>query len=297
MKEKKKFGHNNVERFAWVFFCIASIVFLFPMFLAVMVSISDESSIAANGYMLIPDAFSLEAYRLLMGSYGVELLRAIVLTVGTGILQPIINTILCMCMAYPLSQPDFKGRDFWRVYLVITMLFSGGLIPNYILRTGMGLKNNILIYLLPSLGAWSVFLFRTFFVNIDKSMVEAAKIDGASNYQILWKIMLPLTKSLVAMQFFSGFLARWNDISTSLYYITDRKLYTVQFLLQEMLKGAEDTKALIEAGLPPDMNALNIPIESTRFALAVIGAVPVFLIFPFIQKYYSKGIMLGSTKG
>lgn len=293
-----KLHRNNVERFAWIFLSIMSVIFLFPMFMAVMVSISSRESILHNGYQLIPDEFSWEAYKLLVGHYGKSLGRALVLTVGTGLVQPIFSIILTMCMAYPLSQPDFKGRDFWRKYLVITMLFSAGLVPSYILRTQyLGLKDNIWVYLVPGVGAWNVFLFRTFFTNIDKSMVESAKIDGASKFEILWKIMLPLTKPLVAMNFFSGFLGRWNDISTPLYYIRNRKLYTVQYLLQEMLRSQQEAESLIAAGLPPTMDVVDIPVESTRYALAVIGALPVFLLFPYIQKYYAKGITVGSTKG
>lgn len=201
-------------------------------------------------------------------------------------------------MAYPLSQADFKGRDFWRKFLIVTMLFSGGLIPHYILNTRyLGLRDNILIYLLPSIGAWNVFLFRTFFVNLDKYMVESAKIDGANKLQILLKIMLPLTKPLVVMNFFQGFLSHWNNITTPLYYITNRKLYTVQYLLQRMLNSAEETKKLIEVGLVSSSESVDIPIDATRFALAVIGAIPVFVLFPFLQKYYAKGVAVGSTKG
>ena len=289
---------NNVERFAWIFLSIASIIFLFPMFAAVMVSISSQESIGLNGYQLIPTSFSFDAYELLFKYYGYSMGRAVVLTVGTGLVQPLLSMFLCVCLAYPLSQPDFWGRDFWRKYLVFTMLFSGGLVPTYILKTRyMHLKNTIWIYVLPGVGAWTVFLFRTFFTNIDKSMVESAKIDGASNFRILLSIMLPLTKPLVAMNFFSGFLGRWNDITTPLYYITKPKLYTIQYLLQSMLSSATTMKELIEQGLASDADMPKIPIDATRFALAVIGALPVFILFPYIQKYYAKGIMVGSTKG
>lgn len=150
-----------------------SVVFLFPMFLAIMVSVTSQDSIRQLGFQVIPSEFSLEAYKILFNEYGSSLLRSMTLTVGTGIIQPILSIILTVCMAYPLSQPDFKGRDFWRKYLVVTMLFSGGLIPTYILYTKyLHLKNNILIYLLPGIGAWNVFLFRTFFVNIDKAMIN-----------------------------------------------------------------------------------------------------------------------------
>lgn len=289
---------SGVGKFSYIFLAIMSVVFIFPMFLAIMVSITSQDSIRQFGFQIIPSEFSLEAYRMLLDEYGSSLLRSMTLTVGTGIIQPALSIILTVCMAYPLSQPDFKGRDFWRKYLVVTMLFSGGLIPTYILYTKyLHLKNNILIYLLPGIGAWNVFLFRTFFVNIDKAMVESAKIDGATNFQILFKIMLPLTKPLVAMNFFNGFLGRWNDITTPLYYVTEKKLYTVQFLLQQMLMSAETAKTLLIQGFAVDASALTIPIESIRYALAVIGALPVLIIFPYIQKFYAKGIMLGSTKG
>lgn len=298
MFKHRKLRMNNVAKFSYVFLGIASVMFLFPLYLAVMVSVTSEESILNNGYQLWPSEFSLESYRLLFTYYGSSIARSLVLTIGTGILQPLLTIFLTMCMAYPLSQPDFKGKEFWRKFLVVTMLFSGGLVPSYILNTRiLGLKNSVLIYLIPSVTAWNVFLFRTFFLNIDRSMVESAKIDGANKLHILFKIMLPLTKPLVAMNFFNGFLGRWNDITTPLYYITERKLYTIQFLLQQMLRSAEEAKTLIKMGLPTNAGTISIPVESTRFALAVIGAVPVLLLFPYLQKYYAKGIAVGSTKG
>lgn len=298
MKKHSKLQTNNIERFAYVFLGIMCLVYLFPMYMAVMASISSEKSVLNEGYKLFPSEFSLDAYSILFQEYGASLMRSIALTVSTGVAQPILSIFLVMCMAYPLSQPDFAGRDFWRKFLVVTMIFSAGLIPTYILRTKyFGLKNNILIYLWPTVAAWDVFLFRTFFVSIDKSMVESAKLDGANKLQILLKIMLPLTKPLVAMNFFRSFLARWNDITTPLYYITDRKLYTVQYLLQEMLRSAQEAKYLLEAGMIAASEALELPVFTLRYALAVIGALPALILFPYLQKYYAKGITLGSTKG
>jgi len=295
---KRKLHTSMVTKFSYVFLGVMCVVFLFPIYMAIVVSFTAEESIIHNGYQLIPEKFSIEAYRLLLTSYGTSLLRSLVLTVGTGLIQPLITIFLTMCMAYPLSQSDFKGGRFWRIFLIVTMLFQGGLIPTYILYTRyLGLRDNIMVYMMPTLGAWSIFLFRTFFVSIDKSLVESAKIDGANKMKILLKIMLPLTKPLVAMNFFQGFLNAWNNITAPLYYITDRKLYSVQYLLQEMLRSAEDTKKLIQAGLVDAKMSTGIPIESTRFALAVIGALPVFLLFPYLQKYYAKGVAVGSTKG
>ena len=295
-KKHKSLEQNNVERFAWIFLSVMCFVFLFPLVVAVVISISSLDSIKMNGYQLIPSGFSLEAYRILINDYGKALIRSIALTVGTGLIQPLLSIVLTVMMAYPLSQSDFIGSKFWRRYVLITMLFSGGIVSSYVLHARyLGLRDNVLIYILPTLGGWNIFLFRTFFAGIDKSMVESAKIDGASNTQILLKIMLPLTKPLVAINFFSGFLARWNDITTPLYYISKRELFTVQYLLQELLRSAESLKLMMESGLA--VSYTETPIESIRFALAVVGALPVFLLFPYMQKYYAKGITLGSTKG
>ena len=291
-------NRNGVACFAWVFFIVMTFVFLYPMYMAVILSVSSEESIALNGFRLWPSRFSLEAYRILFERNSATLLQSLTLTVGTGLVQPALMLLLTMSMAYPLSQPDFRGRDFWRVYVLITMLFSGGTVANYVLKAKyLGLRNNVLIYLLPGLSAWSVFLFRTFFVSLDKAMIESAKIDGAGNFQILFLIMLPLTLPLVMMNYFSGFIGRWNDITTSMYFISDKKLYTIQYLLQQMLANSEKAKGLMKLGLGMELETEHIPIESTRYALAVIGALPVFVLFPFIQKYYAKGITVGSTKG
>lgn len=291
-------NRNGVACFAWVFFIVMTFVFLYPMYMAVILSISSEESIALNGFRFWPSQFSLEAYRILLERNSATLLNSLALTVGTGLVQPALSLLLTMSMAYPLSQPDFRGRDFWRVYVLITMLFSGGMVADYVLKAKyLGLRNNVMIYLLPGLSAWNVFLFRTFFISLDKAMIESAKIDGAGNFQILFLIMLPLTLPLVVMNYFSGFIGRWNDITTSMYFISDKKLYTIQYLLQQMLASSEKARELMKLGLGMELETEHIPIESTRYALAVIGALPVFVLFPFIQKYYAKGITVGSTKG
>ena len=221
-------NRNGVACFAWMFFIVMTFVFLYPMYMAVILSISSEESIALNGFRFWPSQFSLEAYRILFERNSATLLNSLALTVGTGLVQPALSLLLTMSMAYPLSQPDFRGRDFWRVYVLITMLFSGGMVADYVLKAKyLGLRNNVMIYLLPGLSAWNVFLFRTFFISLDKAMIGSAKIDGAGNFQILFLIMLPLTLPLVVMNYFSGFIGRWNDITTSMYFISDKKLYTI----------------------------------------------------------------------
>ena len=153
-------NRNGVACFAWVFFIVMTFVFLYPMYMAVILSISSEESIALNGFRFWPSQFSLEAYRILFERNSATLLNSLALTVGTGLVQPALSLLLTMSMAYPLSQPDFRGRDFWRVYVLKAKY--------------LGLRNNVMIYLLPGLSAWNVFLFRTFFISLDKAMIESA---------------------------------------------------------------------------------------------------------------------------
>ena len=296
---RKSLDTNGVQIFAYIFLTIMTFIFIFPLISAIMVSISDEDAILRDGYKLIPSKFSLEAYKLLFTNYGKSMGRSLVITISSGVIQPLLSILLCVSLAYPLSQPDFIGRDFWRKFLVTTMLFSAGLVPTYILKSRyFGLSDTYTVYIVPAVGAWTVFLFRTFFVNIDKAMIESAKIDGATNYRILFSIMIPLTKPLVVMNFFKTFLNRWNDITTPLYYIRKPELFTIQYLLQQMIGEAKAAQELLELGMGTGSTILeNYPIESTKFALAVIGALPVFIMFPYLQKYYAKGIMIGSTKG
>lgn len=298
MKKHSKLESNRLEIFAHIFLAVMCVIFVVPLIAAVIVSFSSQESIAKHGYQFIPESFSLEAYEVIFTTYGASLFRSLGITITSGIIAPLLSIFLTMLIAYPLSQADFKGRDFWRIFVLITMLFGGGLIPQYVLRTKyLGLKNNIMVYLIPAIGGWNVFLFRTFFVNIDQAMIESAKIDGANKLQILFRIMLPLTKSLVAINFFTGFLGKWNDITTPLYYITDQALYPIQYLLQRMITSVLEAKALFEEGMVGAEGLINLPVEPMRFAMAVIGALPVFILFPYLQKYYAKGIMLGSTKG
>ena len=181
------------------------------------------------------------------------------------------------------------------------MIFSGGLIPSYIINTRMlHLQNTIWVYIFPTLAsAWNVLIMRSFVKGLSESIFEAARIDGASEYRILFRIILPLSVPVLATLGFKGLIVRWNDWNTALIYIREPKLYSLQYLLQKILREAEYLKKLadeainIQSGVALD----ETPSESLRFAMAVIASGPMLVVFPFFQKYLAKGLVVGSVKG
>ena len=202
-------------------------------------------------------------------------------------------------MAYPLSRKCFKFRGIITKYIFVTMLFSGGLVPSYILNTKyLHLGNTFWIYILPGLtSAWKVIVFRTFFQGLPDGLVEAAKIDGAKEIMIFFKIILPLSTPVIASLGFMTLVGKWNDWNTTLLYIRDSKLYSLQYLLQRILREAEYVKNLQLSGESTMLSDKDLPTETMRYAMAMLAAGPMLVVFPFFQKYFAKGMVVGAVKG
>jgi len=278
------------------FFIIYSLLCIVPFLLVVSVSFTAEDTVIKGGFGLWPSAFSTEAYRhlfsdasKLMYSYGVTAFYAFA---GTAL------SVVIMAMAgYALSRNRFILKKPMTWMLLVTMFFNGGLIPSYIVNTRLfGLGNNIMIYIFYDLvTAYTIFVFRAFFKQIPASLVEAAAIEGAGELKILTKVIIPLSKPVLATYGFIGLVGRWNDFSASLYYITESKLYTIQRLLQEVLNEAKFLQEFQKA--TGTMIGNTIPSETLKFAICVVGSAPMLFAFPFFQKFFSKGIVVGAVKG
>ena len=200
-----------------------------------------------------------------------------------------------MC-AYAISRPDYTYRNKIQFYMFFTMLFGGGMVPSYILFTQvLGLKNTYLALILPLLGnVWFIFLMRTFFQQLPASIIESATIDGASEMRIYANIIVPLSTPAIATIGLLQLLNYWNSWFQAMLYIDDARLYPLQYLLQNMLQNMQETLRSIEkTGMPIG----NIPMETVRMAMAIIAIGPILLIFPFFQKYFVKGLTVGSVKG
>jgi putative aldouronate transport system permease protein len=282
-----------------IFFIIFSLGFIIPFILIISSSITDEQTLITEGYKLIPHKFSLEAYKYVMKSPG-QLLNSYKVTIFYSLVATALSMVVMTLMAYPLSRASYKYKKPVTFFIIFTMLFSGGLIPTYILMTKyLHLQDNIWVYILPNLAnAFHIIVIRSFFQGLPPSLVESAKIDGARELQVFYKIVLPLSKPVIATVSLLNLLARWNDWNTALIYIRSKELFSLQYLLQQILREVQFIKDMAEsapvAGI--SINLTQLPSETIRFALCIVAAGPMLIIFPFFQKYFAKGLTVGAVK-
>ena len=272
-----------------------------PMILLLMSSVTDNNTLISNGYSFIPEKFSLYAYEYIfktgsavIHAYGISIL----LTAAGTLLSLAVTTLL----AYSLSKPGLPGRNFLSFYVFFTMLFSGGLVPTYMNYTNVfGLKNTFLALLIPGLvtNGFYILLMKSYFVSsIPGEITEAALIDGASEFQTFSRVALPLAKPIVAtIGLFSG-IGYWNDWQNGYIYLTKRTdLYSIQNLLNRMIQNIQYLSQNTANVRNADVGLASIPSVSIRMAMAVVGILPVVLIYPFIQSNFVKGITRGGVKG
>jgi putative aldouronate transport system permease protein len=283
-----------------IFFVVFCLGFILPFMYVLSVSFSSEASISEFGYRLIPRHFDMTAYEYVFNN-SKQIIDSYWVTGFSAIVGTILSLLVMSFVAYPLSRPKFKYKKILTFYIFFTMLFGGGLIPSYILNTQYyGLNNNIWVYILPSLAsAFHILIIRTFFQDLPPSLIEAAKIDGASELRILFQIVLPLSKPVLATVALFCVLSKWNDWFTSLIYIKDSQLYTLQFLLQRILRDIDFVKNMIRDMPNIDLSEMEkgLPSESLKFAMCIISAGPMLVVFPFFQKYFTKGLTVGAVKG
>lgn len=289
----------NYRTFINLFFIISSITFIVPVLYVIAISFSSDASINAQGYSLLPSEWSLAAYKYAFRN-PTQVLDSYQVTIFTSLVGSLLGVLVMALMAYPLSRANFIFKKPITFFIFFTMLFGGGLIPTYILNTQyLGLGNNIWVYILPSLAsAWYIIVMRTFFQQIPPALAEAAKIDGASELRIFFSILLPLSKPVLATVFFMTLVAKWNDWQTSLIYIRDAELYTLQYMLQRILNEVEFLKNISQNMSELNINLnVDVPTEPMRFAMVIIAAGPMLVVFPFFQKYFTKGLTVGAVKG
>ena len=279
-----------------IFFILLSLCYILPLILLVSVSLEGASS---QYFTLFPKQVSLAAYRMvfknptrILDAYKVTAFYSVVGTVGS---------LAVMAMfAYSLSRPNFKMKGVLTFILFFTTLFSGGLVPSYILNTKyLGLGDSIWIYILPGMiSAWNVIVIRTNFKGLPNELFEAAHLDGASELRICFTIVIPLSTPVLASVGFLNFIGRWNDWFTSSIYIREPSLYSLQYVLKIILDNIDLLQQMMtEGGLDESMKDQLTSLESMRFAMAVVAAGPMLLVFPFFQKYFAKGMTLGAVKG
>lgn len=277
-------------------FCVLCILIVFPFWLLISASLSDSAVLAAKGYQIWPNPIDFSSYAYVFKNPE-QIIRAYGITFVFSVLTMGLSVLLMAMIAYPISQRDFKGKSVVNFYLYFTMLFSGGLVPTYIVVAKLlHLNDTLWVYILPGLiSPWYVFMMRTFFQGIPVEIMESATIDGASEYTIFFRMILPLSKTVIATVALFVFLGKWNDWNTALLYITKPNLYSLQYLLQKIMEDINTLKQNQEAASM--INSADIPTETVRMAMAAVVAGPALVVFPFFQKYFVKGLTVGSVKG
>lgn len=272
---------------------------LYPLVLVFAVSITDEQLISQVGYKLIPDAISFKAFAYVL-SDAKDILRAYGVTLFVTVVGSISSLSIISLYAYPLSRSDFRHRGVFTFLVFFTLLFNSGLVPWYMVYTNvLHIKNTVFALILPGLFTpLYVLIMRTFFAtSVPYGIIEAAKIDGASEWRIFFQIVLPLSKPALATIGLFNVLYYWNDWYAPLLFITDERLYNLQYMLYRIDRSI--TYLVSQSNSLGNVTELlaNIPSQTARMAMAIIAIGPIILAYPFFQKYFVAGLTVGSIKG
>ncbi len=294
-------GNNKGFRiFANIIMIFLTLCCLLPFILLLMASITDEATLTLYGYSFFPRVVNFRAYEYLFQSVN-KIARAYGITVFVTAVGTTINVFMTMFMAYLLSKRDLPGRNALSFFIFFTMLFSGGMIPSYIVWSQyMHVGDSIWGLILPNLalGAYNVILMRTYFTtNIPQDLLEAAEMDSCSELGMLFRISIPLSKPMLSTVALFSALAYWNDWINGLYYLTRRNdLYSIQNVLNSMMNNVQFLKENTLDASSAQITT-QIPTSGVRMAIAVISIVPIMVIYPFFQKAFIKGIVIGGVKG
>lgn len=295
MKNRRKITGGMI--LVHVVLLLFALLCIIPFLAVVSISFSNEAEIAKNGYSLLPRGFSIKAYEYILKSPKV-ILESYAVTTLVCIVGTFASLFVMSLCAYPLSRKDFKYRNGVSFYIFFTMLFNGGLVPTYIwVSKYMNMGNTFWALVLPVVvSPWYLLLMRTFFQSIPYEIIESATIDGAKEGQIYARLILPLSKPALATVGLFTVLGFWNDWFRGLLYIENPHLVTLQYMLYRMMGNIQELQNAMTAGVI-NVDVASLPNESARMAMCVLAAGPMIFVFPFFQKYFVKGLTVGSVKG
>lgn len=264
---------------------------ILPFLYVLAASFATESEIAARPFFLWPENPTLETYRYIFSTD--TFVRSLLVTIGVTVVGTVVQIVMTLLMAYPLSDPNLVGRGLIMRLVLFAMLFSGGMIPLFLVIKQLGLLDSYWALILPlAINPFNLIVIRTFFQQLPGELREAAEIDGANEFTTFWRIMLPLSKPVIAT--FSLFYAvgLWNDFMSPLLYISDSSKWTLQMFVRQVTISTDPSTTI--GNLDPNYVP---PAEGLKFAVIVIATLPIMCIYPFLQKHFAKGVMIGSVKG
>ncbi|AWP29309.1 binding-protein-dependent transport systems inner membrane component [Paenibacillus vortex V453] len=279
----------------YIILSFITLLVLYPLFFVLIASISAPETVMRGEVWLWPKELSFVGYERLFANS--ELMRGFLNTLLYTATGTALNVMMTIAAAYPLSRADFNGRGLFTAIIVFTMFFSGGMIPNYLLVKELGMLDTIWAMIIPSaVSVWNIIIMRTFFQSsIPKEMQEAAFIDGASNMRVLLRIVLPLSGPILAVMVLFYAVGHWNSYFSALIYLSDRANYPLQLFLREILVQGQMQEMV---DISDDSLARSLmDAEAIKYAAVIVTNLPMLLLYPFLQKYFVKGVMIGAIKG
>lgn len=297
---KYSFGHRAVQVIITVLLLLLCFSVIYPFLYMLAISLNTGSDAAKGGVYLWPREFTFYNFQIVLGNEVIK--HAYWITIARTILGTIVGLLVTLLVAFGLSYRGLPLRKVLLGYVLITMLFNGGLIPFYIQLYELSLINTFWVYILPSaFSAWNMFVMMKFIQGIPDALIESAEMDGAHPLRVLWSIILPLSKPMLAALGLFTAVMHWNDWFTGAFFVTDQSLIPVQTFLQQLL-SAQDISAVL--GSNNNMEALvrgtnigNVTLMSVKMATVMVSALPILCVYPFLQRYFVKGVMIGSVKG
>lgn len=284
-----------VKIIGYVYIGLFALLCVIPFYLIIVASFTSEASLIRNGYPIVPADFDLQSYMLCLKN-PVSILKAYGTTLGVTAVGTLLAILMATMTGYVLSRKDFPWRNGFSFFFFFTTLFSGGLVPWYMMCVRyLHLKNTYLALILPLMfSVWNMIIAKTFMNGIPDAITESAKIDGANDMVIFVKLILPLSKPLVATLGLFSALAYWNDWYNCMLFVTNEDMFNLQYYLQRMLGSAEAMRIVAEKSgiaLP------SVPLEGMKMAMTIIATGPIVLLYPFVQRYFVKGLTIGAVKG
>jgi putative aldouronate transport system permease protein len=290
MVQDKTLSNRIVDLINYTLLLIFGLAAVLPFFYVIAVSFTDPAEVAKGGLILFPKKFSLAAYEYIFSTN--VLLRSLGVSVYITVVGTLINLLFTSLMAYPLAKPHLRGRQVILLGVLFTMLFSGGLIPTYFVVKAVGLTNTLWSLMIPgAISGFNLIVLKNFFQSIPEGLEDSAKIDGCNDFGVLMRIVIPL--SMPAMATFALFYAvgHWNTFFSAIIYINDNKLWPVQVLLREVV-------IMVQSRIgDTEMDEALIQPLTIRMAVIVFATLPILVVYPFLQKHFAKGVLLGSIKG
>lgn len=300
-KASKRIWTSDVITFnvlGYILLIAFALMCILPFYLVVVSSFQAESVLTREGFLLYIKEFSLKSYQMCLKN-PTSILRAYGITSLVTVVGTALSVLLCTMTGYVLSRKDFKARNFFSFFFFFTTLFSGGLVPWYIICVRyLNFKNTIYALILPMIfSVWNMIIAKSFMNGLPAAVTESAKIDGANDLTIYIRLIMPLSTPLIATLGLFSALGYWNDWYNCMLFITREEMYDLQYYLQTMLNNADAIKKAAQMSNGATGVVTNVPLEGMKMAMTVIATGPIVLLYPFVQRYFVKGLTIGAVKG